>query len=307
LTREITRSKTYNNKSDIIKKRDGSLKRLKEDLDELNVNIENNDRELDKEDRNLKDRNLLKRQNEVTFDLKRQHGKVEIDINIGKSKLQELQGLREMALRAIEEIYSEKLSVEKENDIIDNKIQGKGISDDAQKVKQVNAEAAQLKKIDNNIKYQEQKVKILMEQLTYEETKGKEMLDQKHKLQQDLQQMDEDVDMAKEDHAIKRQEIINMRIELSQLSLLEEKKKAEDKRLKEENARLIKENNAFEESNVKLTKEIDITVQRIDINNLLKHIDLEDVRLQTMNNQKMTGMVNGLINKWEQLEKSVDP
>jgi hypothetical protein len=101
LNREITRSKTYNNKADVVKKRNDSMKRLKEDLTILNTEIEDNDRELDREDRNLKDRNLLKRQNDQTFELKRRHGKVEIDINIAKSKLQELQGLREMALRAI--------------------------------------------------------------------------------------------------------------------------------------------------------------------------------------------------------------
>jgi hypothetical protein len=76
--------------------------------------------------------------------------------------------------------------VERENDETEQKVLGKGMSDDAQKVKQVNAEASQIKKIDNTILFQEQKVKILMEQLTYEETKGKNMLDLKHKLQQDL-------------------------------------------------------------------------------------------------------------------------
>jgi hypothetical protein len=72
--------------------------------------------------------------------------------------------------------------------------------------------------------------------------------------------MDEDVQFAKEDHAEKRQEIINMRVQLSQLTQHEEKKKEEEKRLKDENTKLIKENNAYEEGNVKLTKEIDVTV-----------------------------------------------
>ena len=71
--------------------------------------------------------------------------------------------------------------------------------------------------------------------------------------------------------------------------------------------RLIKENTVYDESNAKLNKEINLTIQRIDINSLLKHIDLEDIKLQTINNQKMTGMINSLVNKWEQLNQAVEP
>ena len=146
-----------------------------------------------------------------------------------------------------------------------------------------------------------------MDQLAEEENNGKAVLDHNHKLQQDLAQMEEEVKDAKEQHAANREEIIALRLKLSQLTVQEERKGEELKKLQTENTALIKENDGFDQENAKLKKEIDVTIQRIDINNLLKHIDLEDVRLQAVNNNKMTGMINSLINKWQQLETSVDP
>ena len=175
------------------------------------------------------------------------------------------------------------------------------------KKKQIDAEAGQISKIDNNILFQEQQIKKLMAELQREETAGKEMMDAKHKLQIETQKNEEDLEELERKADANRSEIINRQVELSQLTVLEERKVEEEKTLKENNDRLIKENDKYKLENAKLEKEIAATVQRIDINNLLKHIDLEDVKLQTNNNQKMTRMINQLVNKWEKLEKDIEP
>ncbi len=51
------------------------------------------------------------------------------------------------------------------------------------------------------------------------------------------------------------------------------------KKLQTENDFYIKKNVELEIENAKLQKEIELTIQKIDINSLLKEIDIEDMRL----------------------------
>ncbi|MFS8159997.1 MAG: hypothetical protein ACMG6E_07265 [Candidatus Roizmanbacteria bacterium] len=53
---------------------------------------------MDKEVRKLDDRNLLKKQQEVTRQLKQDNNKITIDISIAESRIKDLEGLKEMTL-----------------------------------------------------------------------------------------------------------------------------------------------------------------------------------------------------------------
>jgi hypothetical protein len=75
----------------------------------------------------------------------------------------------------------------------------------------------------------------------------------------------------------------------------------EFEKLKTENDFYIKKNNDFELENEKLNKEIQMTIQKIDVNSLLKEIDIEDMRLLAQNNKMMNSALHNLIGKWEQI------
>ena len=64
----------------------------------------------------------------------------------------------------------------------------------------------------------------------------------------------------------------------------EKRQSQELTRLTEENGHLIKRNVLFEEENRKLNEEINATIQKIDVNSLLKEIDIEDLKLIAQNN-----------------------
>ena len=64
----------------------------------------------------------------------------------------------------------------------------------------------------------------------------------------------------------------------------EKRQKEELKKLTDENTDLIKKNNGYEEENKKLEEEITQTIQKIDVNNLLKEVDIEDLKLIAQNN-----------------------
>lgn len=142
-----------------------------------------------------------------------------------------------------------------------------------------------------------------MTRLGEEENKAKDMLDEKIKLQQNLMQLTEDLNDARALAARHREEIIKLQIKFSQLQTLEEKSKVEVQSLLEENDFYKKKNDEFEAENEKLNKEIFAYIQKIDINSLLKEVDIEDLKLLAQNNKMMTSALHQMLTKWETIQK----
>ena len=72
----------------------------------------------------------------------------------------------------------------------------------------------------------------------------------------------------------------------------------EEKQLIKDNEELLEENKNAEVENLSLKKKITETIQRIDINNLLKEIDIEELQLLAKNNKSMNFAMENLITKW---------
>jgi hypothetical protein len=87
------------------------------------------------------------------------------------------------------------------------------------------------------------------------------------------------------------------------LQTLEDKSKVELQTLVEENDFFQKKNAEFEADNEKLNREIMAYIQKIDINNLLKEVDIEDLRLLAQNNKMMTSALHQMLTKWETIQK----
>ena len=235
--------------------------------------------------------------------LKQENNKVHIDISIAESRIKDLDGLKEMTVNQIKDILTDKRKVDKENGDIEARLQGRGMTEAEQKAKQFDAEREQIKKIQNSLKFAKETATNVMERLKEEETKAKDMLDEKIKQQQNLNQLSEDLSDGRALATRNREEIIKLQIKYSQLLSQEEKVKAELKTFTEENDFYKKKNADFEADNAKLNKEISQTIQKIDINCLLKEVDIEDLKLLAQNNKMMTSALHNLLGKWESIAK----
>lgn len=98
MSREITRNKMFSKKDDEKKKKKEEKDRVGLEIKERNKEIEELDVLLDKETRRLHDPNNRKKQQEVTTQLKQDHNKVNIDIKIAESRIQDLDGLKKLTL-----------------------------------------------------------------------------------------------------------------------------------------------------------------------------------------------------------------
>jgi len=139
---------------------------------------------------------------------------------------------------------------------------------------------------------------ILMEKIANEEAKSKDVLDEKLKLEQELLDLKEDLGKLTEQHAHNRDELIKLRVKNSTLDSQNALLADEEKQLKEENEKLIAENASMEKDNADLKNKIAMTIQRIDINNLLKEIDIEEMQLLAKNNKTMNFAMENLLTKW---------
>ena len=138
--REISRNKMFNKKDEDRKAKKEASEKIAGIVKDQNKDIEMHDIKLDQEKRRLDDRNLLKKQLEVTMQLKQDFNKVNIDISIAESRIKDLQGLREMTLTQLRDIITEKRQTDNENDEIETRIAGRGVSEQEQKNKQFDAE-----------------------------------------------------------------------------------------------------------------------------------------------------------------------
>ena len=105
-----------------------------------------------------------------------------------------------------------------------------------------------------------------MKRLEEEEKKARELLEEKMKIQVQLQLLTETLNDAKAIAGKHREEIIRMQIKISQLHSLEERLKIDSETLTKENEFYLKKNAEFEVDNEKLKQEIHSTLQKIDIN-----------------------------------------
>mmetsp|Transcript_22359 Transcript_22359/g.16840 ORF Transcript_22359/g.16840 Transcript_22359/m.16840 type:complete len:106 (+) Transcript_22359:969-1286(+) len=96
-----------------------------------------------------------------------------------------------MTLQQIRDILAEKRKVDKDNMDLEQRIQGKGLSEQEAKQKQFDAEREQIKKIQNSLKFQKEHANNLLDRLRKEEVDGKNLLDEKMKLQQELNLLNE--------------------------------------------------------------------------------------------------------------------
>ena len=125
----------FNKKDEDRKAKKEASEKIAGIVKDQNKDIEMHDIKLDQEKRRLDDRNLLKKQLEVTMQLKQDFNKVNIDISIAESRIKDLQGLREMTLTQLRDIITEKRQTDNENDEIETRIAGRGVSEQEQKNK----------------------------------------------------------------------------------------------------------------------------------------------------------------------------
>ena len=296
--RAITKDKYHNNREEVEKERRRQIEEVNNQITKLNEDIEAEQAHFEGETDRNNDPQLLKKQKEVTMNLKQDHNKIMTDITVAENRIKDLTTRQEILNSSIMDILKDKRKIDKYNMELEDKISGRNVTDDMQKMKHKEEERKMRIKYEKNVASLKSQGVILMEKIANEEAKSKDVLDEKLKLEQELLDLKEDLGKLTEQHAHNRDELIKLRVKNSTLDSQNALLADEEKQLKEENEKLIAENASMEKDNADLKNKIAMTIQRIDINNLLKEIDIEEMQLLAKNNKTMNFAMENLLTKW---------
>lgn len=122
-----------------------------------------------------------------------------------------------MLYAAIEDILRDKRRVDKYNMELEDKISGRNVTEEMTKRKTKNAERRQRIKLQKNLDNLRQIGVILMDKTSNEESKSKEVLDEKLKLEQELNDLREDLQVSSQKMQLNRDDLIKLRVLNSQL------------------------------------------------------------------------------------------
>ena len=94
---------------------------------------------------------------------------------------------------AIKDILQDKRKIDKHNMELEDKISGRNVTDEMTKKKHKNEERKMRIKYEHSVAYLKQCGVSLMEKINFEESKSKDVLDEKLKLEQELLDLKEDL------------------------------------------------------------------------------------------------------------------
>ena len=138
--------------------------------------------------------------------------------------------------------------------------------------------------MEKRLAFKEQEAEVLNEQLKEEEARAKEQLDANITAKQDLEITGEDAETAEMKRRANRDEIIRQQLKKSQLESSTKITRVDLDKVNADNEKLTADNEQLEAANEKLTEEIEQMIIKVDLNTLLKEVDIEEMKLQARNN-----------------------
>jgi len=149
------------------------------------------------------------------MNLKQDHNKIKTDITVAQNRIKDLGTRREILNTTIADILTDKRRIDKYNMELEDKISGRNVTEEMTKRRHKNEERKMRIQYQKNVDNLKINGVILMEKTADEETKSKDVLDKKLKLEQELLDLKEDLQVLSETHINNRDEIIKQRVKNS--------------------------------------------------------------------------------------------
>lgn len=214
-----------------------------------------------------------------------------------------------MSLKMLEELYAEKRVVEKENEEMEAKLEkkadGHGTSADEDfKQRMEEMERERKNSLINQNNFDKEVVENLNEALAEEEKNAKDMLDLKVKQTNELTLQRENCREVHEKYQKNRGDIIELQDNKSTLEERKGKLEVETGKLQKENEEYDKKNEELKINNEELEAQIEMAMKRIQVNHLLKEIDIEELRQVAINNTLVNKTILQMTKEWDHIQET---
>ena len=175
------------------------------------------------------------------------------------------------------------------------------LNEEKMKEKVKESEAKQILVIKNQISDSELKMGLLLNKYKEEETIARNLLEEKNALMQKISSVKEDIDNQNDVEVKTKGEIIEVKDNINQLNEIINDNNAHLEVLVDENKKMSEENKKYEKDIKDLRVKIDEIQQKIELNSMLKDIDIGELKMLTQNNAIVNNSINTLITKWDKV------
>lgn len=118
---------------------------------------------------------------------------------------------------------------------------------------------------------------------------------------QEMEVLKEKSEEEEKKRKLNREELIKKNTDLSCLLSRNKKTKEELEALLLKNKDLEKQNLIWDKKNKEMENDIFVIIQRIELNSLLKEVDMEDLKLLAKNNAHMNKQFDMMVAKWNRI------
>lgn len=221
---------------------------------------------------------------------------------MGQAKISELENTRELNRKYLLEAELEKKIHEKENIKLNEELDNLSkMTEEALKVKVRENERNQSIIIQNKINNNEFRMNNILEKYKAEEIKAKELLEEKNSIQGKILVVNEDIGQQTEKEKEISMNIIDCRNGIYDKKIQIEEDQLVYTNVAQENDYLRKENDRLEVDIKSALRKIEEIQQKIELNNILKDVDLNELKMLSQNNALVNNSINSLLNKWERV------
>ena len=289
-------------KEDVDEKNEKIKKHNEEKFDEIDRLTERSVLELDALERKLMNNQRLKKLEDENMELLSKITKLERDSHMAQAKIAELENTQVLNKKhLLDEELTRNIHL-KENDRLNLELDNLSkLNEDKLKEKVKESEAKQILVIKNQIANSELKMGLLLNKYKEEEGTARNLLEEKNALMQKISNIKEDIDNQTDTEGKTKAEIIEVKNNINQLNELINDNTAQLEVLQDENKKLNEENEKYEKDIKDLRIKIDELQQKIELNSMLKDIDIGELKMLTQNNAIVNNSINTLISKWDKV------
>ena len=258
--------------------------------------------ELDALERKLMNNSRLKQIEDENMELLSKITKLERDSHMAQAKIAELENTQALNKKyLLDEELTRNIHL-KENDKLNAELDGLSkLNEEKLKEKVKESEGKQILIIKNQIQNSELKMGLLLTKYKDEETTARNLLEEKNALMQKITNIKEDIENQLDTEVKTKAEIIEVKNNINQLNELITDNTAQLETLTLENGKLNEENDKYEKDIKELRIKIDEIQQKIELNSMLKDIDVGELKMLTQNNAIVNNSINNLISKWDKV------
>ena len=274
------------------------------DIDKLN---ERSILELDTLERKLMDNNALKQLEDENMNLLQKITKLERDSHMAQAKISEIENAQALNKKhLLDEELTRNIHLhenEKLNDILDGLSK---LNEEKLKEKVKESEERQALVIKNQIANAELKMGLLLAKYKEKEAEARNLLEEKNTLLQKNAQLKETIDSEIDQDEQIKMEIIDVKNNINQLEDLISDSNNKLETLVDENNQFKMENEKYESDIKNLKIKIEEIQQKIELNTMLKDIDVNELKMLSQNNAIVNNNINNLISKWDKVHAKLE-